>query len=112
MLQNLRIRRRIKHLWQRLTRGFDDSDTWHLDVVIARFALPRLKRFKELNNGFPQGTTPESWGTQIDDMIYAMQSVIRLEDDADCSISGGDIDFDRMSKGLMQFGVRFRDLWW
>ena len=32
---------------QRLERGFDDSETWNLDLTIAKFVLPRLESFKE-----------------------------------------------------------------
>ena len=39
--------------WQRITRGFNDSETWNLDYTIAKLVLPRLKRFKELTNGIP-----------------------------------------------------------
>lgn len=107
MLRNLRIRQRINHLWQRLIRGFDDSDTWHLDVVIARFALPRLKRFKELNNGFPGDSTPENWAAEIDDMIYSLNAIVEMERE-----TSYEVDSDRFYRGLTLFGMRFRELWW
>lgn len=44
------MRRAFKHWWQRLTRGFDDSETWNLDITISRYTLPRLKRYKEIAN--------------------------------------------------------------
>lgn len=33
---------------QRLTRGFDDSETWSLDFTIAKFIVPRLERYIEI----------------------------------------------------------------
>lgn len=49
---NIFTKRFWKFLWQRWTRGFDDSETWSLDSTISYFILPRLKRFKEIyNNG-------------------------------------------------------------
>lgn len=33
-------------------RGFDDRQTWSLDWSLYVWLLPRLKRFKELNNGY------------------------------------------------------------
>ena len=30
------------------TKGFDDSVTWSLDITIAKFILPRLKRYIKL----------------------------------------------------------------
>lgn len=38
---------------QRLERGFDDSETWNLDLTIAKFVLPRLESFKESFMGYP-----------------------------------------------------------
>lgn len=35
--------RSIKHLYQRLTRGFDDPDTWSLDVTMFEWLEPRLE---------------------------------------------------------------------
>ena len=42
----------FKWLFQRLYRGFDDRQTWSLDWSLYVWLLPRLKRFKELNNGY------------------------------------------------------------
>jgi len=45
---NIFDKRDWKFLWQRWTRGFDDSETWVLYMPITKFILPRLKRFKEI----------------------------------------------------------------
>jgi len=102
-----RIKRWFKHFTQRRVRGFDDSETWNLDHNIAKFTLPRLKRFKDLNNGNPVDITWEQWQNDLDDMIYAMENTIKLSDD--CTY---ECDFDRLNKGLILFGKMFRDLWW
>jgi hypothetical protein len=49
----------LKFWWQRRTRGWDDSVTWNLDTTIARFALPRLRRFRELPHGYWHPVAPE-----------------------------------------------------
>ncbi|MEN6550058.1 MAG: hypothetical protein ABFE07_28785 [Armatimonadia bacterium] len=102
-----RCKRALKHWWQRRTRGWDDSDTWSLDFVIAKFAVPRLKRFRELNNGFPGGMTEGSWRSALDDMIYALE--ICADEDR---WYDKDNDWPRMERGLEAFGKHFRDLWW
>lgn len=45
----MRITRSIKLFFQSLTRGWDDSATWDLDIHLAELICPRLKRFKELS---------------------------------------------------------------
>lgn len=54
-------KRSIKHWFQRRIRGFDDSETWSLDLKISQFVLPRLKRFKKLSITHPMGLTEEEW---------------------------------------------------
>lgn len=101
------VKRRIKYLWQRLTRGWDDSDTWSLDSTIAEFVLPRLIRFKELNNGHPGNLTWDEWNNILDDMIWSMQAIV---DDKQYNY---DKETDeRIQKGLDLFGEYFLGLWW
>jgi hypothetical protein len=95
----------IKRWWQRRTRGWDDSDTWNLDYTLATMILPRLKRFKELNNGYPHGLTPEKWDEMLDQMIYGMEQIIENDNETK------PID-KRALEGLELFGKYFRHLWW
>ena len=44
-----RIYMPMKRWFQRRTRGWDDSDTWALDMTMAELMLPRFKRFRELH---------------------------------------------------------------
>lgn len=99
--------RQLKLFWQWITRGWSDKDTWSLSGTVAKFALPRLKRFKELNNGHPVNMTEDSWNAAIDDMIYALEICVK-EDDSFVE----DADWERVEKGLLEFGHHFRDLWW
>jgi len=102
--------RDFRHWWQRRTRGWDDSDTWGLDGTIAEFVLPRLRRFKELNNGFPgHDLTWESWNAALDDMIYAMDI---CDQEKTSSQDDDTVDWERVQRGLELFGKHFRDLWW
>lgn len=98
-------KRSIRFWWQRRTRGWDDSDTWSLDAVVARFVLPRLIRFKEVNIAFPPEFTEDGWNAALDDMIYALSQCTEVKYDED-------IDWDRVKRGLELFGQHFRSLWW
>ncbi len=106
------IKRAIRFWWQRRTRGWDDSETWNLDVTIAKFAAPRLKRFKELNNGHPHCLnmdTEEKWDSAIDEMIWALDNVAK---DNIGSPEYAMTESDRCENGLKLFGEWFRALWW
>jgi hypothetical protein len=64
----------IVHQKQRFERGFDDTETWHLDRTMALFIIPRLKRFMEVNNGIPNGETQESYDEKIKYIISAFEN--------------------------------------
>lgn len=102
------MKRYIKHFFQRKTRGWDDSETWNLDVHTAKFILPRLKKFRELNNGYPQGYTEESWNDVLDEMIWAMGEIAAGKQ----YIYDQEFNYDRLKAALEVFGKHFLDLWW
>lgn len=106
----LPTRRKIRFLWQRLTRGWDDSDTWSLDYQIAKFTLPRLKRFKEITNGYPADSAEVEWSAIIDKMIFAMELIVKS--DGGSFLDETREDIDKMHEGLELFGTYFRNLWW
>lgn len=59
------------------------KETWSLDVNLAKYIIPRLKKFKELNNGYPgigEMDTPEKWDETLDKMIQAFEYVIDLDE--------------------------------
>ena len=71
--------RRNLYRQQRKERGFDNSELWALDETIIRFALPRLKVFRDYTNSYPVDDTIknfEDWQLTIDKMIYAMEKYI------------------------------------
>lgn len=100
-------KRSVRFWWQRRTRGWDDSETWGLDSTIAKWTLPRLRRFRELNFGHPGDMTMEEWNSTIDDMIYGLEV---CEKESDSVVV--DCDWDRVQRGLEAFGRHFRNLWW
>lgn len=60
-----------------------NSDLWSLDITIAEFVLPRLKKFKKENDAYPgvdEMNTPEKWDEALDKMILAFEYVISWDD--------------------------------
>lgn len=100
--------RSIRFWWQRRTRGWDDSVTWNLDQQLAGWLAPRLRRFRELNNGFPHGTTPESWDKILDEMVWAAEwygeHAYDIPNDAK--------EYNRAVEGLQLVTTHLNDLWW
>lgn len=54
------------------------KDLWNLDITIAEFVLPRLKKFKELTLTYPEfdeASTFKGWVETLDKMILAFQYI-------------------------------------
>ena len=98
-------KREIKYKKQRLKRGFDDSETWSLYTTIASFIVPRLKRFKKVNNGYPANLTEEEWDTILDKMIFSFENC-----DHDKLFEKE--FYDKYEEGINLFAKYFMGLWW
>lgn len=93
---------------QRMERGFDDSETWSLRDTICRFTIPRLKRFRECNNGMPCALTKDEWDIIIDKMILAMELITR--DNGSRNFT--DEESEQVDEGMDLFRKWFMGLWW
>lgn len=97
-----------KYVNQLKKRGFSDTETWCLFSVVSEFVLPRLKRFREINNGYPANLTEEKWNEIIDSMILAFELCIK-DDNGDFMKNE---DREKVEQGLKLFGEYFQHLWW
>lgn len=100
-----------KYKKQRDERGFDDTETWHLDKSLTLFLIPRLKRFIELNNGFPSGQTEESFNEKLNFILKSFEEYYYNEND-EVSL---ELEKERLSnakKAATLLGEIWFDLWW
>ena len=102
-----------KYKEQRMTRGFDDSETWNFDITIAKFIVPRLKRFKECKNGYPARLTEKKWDKILDEMIEGFELHCTKDDwDFDPDLNARNEKLAKVNKALKNFSKYFYDLWW
>lgn len=114
--------RLIKYHHQRKQQGFDDTEVWNLDITFAEFALPRLKRFKEVHNGVPaelcEGCTIEEgskkWDGILDHIIKAFEWHIDRNARSDYNPDDWQADFVNryIHEGLGLFAKYFFTLWY
>lgn len=96
---------------QRRERGFDDSETWNLDMTIAKFILPRLIVFRQLNNGMPQEHTEESYNAVLDEIIEGLTYKAN-EDEYDLSPEEELVHFNKITKAFELLSKHIHGLWW
>ena len=71
----------LKRFYQKITRGWDDSETWDLDSTFFKWIYPRLKRFKELNNGYPDRYEKfEEWDKELEKRIEQLRRIIEIDE--------------------------------
>lgn len=92
---------------QRAKRGWDDSDTWSLDDTIVEFVLPRLKRFKKLNNGYPgEFHSLKEWNKILSKMIRGFKLAKKG------AYNMSDQEKLESQEGINLFAQYFFYLWW
>ena len=102
-------KRNLHHFKQRLTQGFDDSETWSLFSELAIWFVPRLKRLREISPGTPGGLTHDEWMEILDKMIIGFEH-FEKEHYGTCGWS--DQITEEKQEALDLFSEWFGALWW
>lgn len=89
--------------------GVDRVHTYSIDFTVIMFLLPIIKKFKEVNDGYPYQHTWESWNETIQKIIDGWQIFVD-NGGTFCGLS------DEATKKVLHadelFFKHFHDLWW
>lgn len=102
-------KRKEKFKKQREKRGWDDSETWCLTNSFFEWAIPRLKRFKELIICYPCSLTMDKWKDIIQKMIDGFELGLKVDG---AYYTLGDKEYKKMTEALDLWHKWFFDLWW
>jgi hypothetical protein len=104
--------RRIKWVFQRLFRGWDDRTLWDLDYHIAVFVLPRLKEFKKIPRSYPaMFHSSKEWDDVLNKMLFAFEHIVDDSYFLEKETSEIKEIEEKIQAGLELFGKYFRGLW-
>ena len=95
-----------KYKRQRRKRGFDDSELWSLDCTIAKFILPRLKRYKKVASRTI--AMSDDFVKDLDNSIWAFEKIVF---DCEGGINTKEDD-EKIQKALKRFAKIFQGLWY
>jgi hypothetical protein len=101
------LKRAIRFFFQRMTRGWDDSELWSLDYSLARLISPRLQLFARNTKSFPGNMTEQEWSIILNKMCESFEyygSEERWSGD-----EGADIN--KYQEGLDLFAKHYGHLW-
>jgi len=96
------------HAKQREDRGWDDSETWSLDITFARWIWPRLERFKEITICRPADVTEEKWDAILGEMIEGF----KIMDEDDMVPDHDKKKMKKVNRAINLFHANFFALWW
>ena len=99
----------LKLKYQKVTRGYTDSEIWNLDCTLTEWILPRLKTFKNETKGRPSNLTEKEWDIILDKMIKAFE-LYRQEPSDD--VAQREKDNNAIKEGFKLFGECIYYLWW
>lgn len=116
--------RDVKHGFQRMFRGYDDTAYWGLNAYITDIALPVLKCYRKNKHGVPmldgfEGNNDfkamtKEWNSMLDKMIHAFELIQKDE----MGLLQGKYDTKKAEKewketkeGLQLFADHFTALW-
>ena len=100
-----------KYKNQREERGFDDTETWHLDKTLALFLIPRLERFIQVNNGFPGGETEESFNEKLNLILNSFKEYY-YDENKEVSLELEKERVINLKKAAVILGEIWFYLWW
>jgi len=108
--RKLPTKRDVRFFYQRLVRGWDDSDTWSMDHSLAKLILPRIKRFQEVRGGHPADMTDDEWEKILSEIVWGFEWFA----------SGKQWDYgpehraeaERAHAAIELFGKYYGHLWW
>jgi hypothetical protein len=89
--------------------GFDDTCTWNLDLSIVKFILPRLKRFREVSNGYPARLNSMAEYHEVLDKIIKSFTIMDKQNQYLVAEEESDKE---VKEGLHLFVEYLSDLWW
>ena len=103
-----RIKSLINKYKNRIKYGFFDDETWNLDYTMAKFILPRLKRFRDITKCYPpELKSLDEWQKILDKMIWGFDSIVNGYDDFLNPEHN-----KKQQEGLDLFSKYFTALWW
>ena len=105
---NKKLQKQLKN------KGFDDSELWNLDFTIASFIYPRIKQFRTILHGYPNGLSPKKWDKILKRIERSFEIVVKGEFDlltTKDDKNSSKILHKEFKKGMKYFSKYFMNLW-
>lgn len=109
----------LRYFIQRKKWGFDDTETWNLDLSFYEWLLPRLKRFTELTNSYDDSKNSfENWKTELEENIKKLELIIKYQfDEVNFPVNYSNKSplnayIENRQEFMEWFGKNISNLWW
>lgn len=93
--------------------GFADDETWSLDYTLAKWIIPRLKRFKRIGCiSVPSGLTQKEWEGITQKILHTFCLVEKDDGARDFLYDNTKKGQKEYDEGMKLFSKYFLHLWW
>lgn len=104
---------RLKKLWQKLTRGWTDEETWDFEDSFLRWILPRMKRYRDIAIAFPAQFDPNKWLALIDEFIEETEEILGAFDhERDYSLLEVEVLFGKRTELVKKLAAHMQYMEW
>ena len=86
------------------------NELWNLDTTIAEWILPRLRRFREISDGYPSVLSEEEWNEILDKIIHGFE-LIAGQFQVEPYIGNSERIETEIEEGMNLFAKWIRALW-
>lgn len=101
-------KRNVEFKKQRIERGFDESETWALNLTIAKFIIPRLELYEKKKKAKDILKREPELIKDIENFLNAMKLIVNNE-----GLFFSDKEEEEIyNKGIKAFPKIFNSLWW
>lgn len=99
------LSRELKFFKQKITRGFSDKQLWNLDVTLAKFLLPRFKRYLKITKNVFE--VNEQTTKEFEEILWMLETV-STKKYWSCTIE----ETTRVQKACELLGKNLLSLWY
>lgn len=105
--------RELRFFVQHNVYGFADDETWSLDYTLAKWIIPRLKRFKRIGCiSVPSGLTQKEWEGITQKILHTFCLVEKDDGARDFLYDNTKKGQKEYDEGMKLFSKYFLHLWW
>lgn len=90
---------------------FLKESTYDLQETIVKYTVNKMRKFRELNDGYPPHMSENKWDKILGEITYSFEHYVEFEK-LYLLDEKYEKEYKKINKGFALFGKYFKHLWW